>query len=142
MPASTWPPTKKPMLKFMKDALTPPSGPRMRIPTEPRSTWYFHVPGAGRNRRVGEVDKGFRLTSPSATLIGVQAISGCAAAAALIASATRVLPTLTGFDRCVSGKARAEARAKTGSGIASGRAERRTGILVAIQCRETVPPDL
>ena len=33
VPASTWPPMKNPMEKFMNAAETPPSGPRMRIAT-------------------------------------------------------------------------------------------------------------
>jgi hypothetical protein len=33
MPASTCPPTKKPIEKFMYEAVTPPSGPRMKMPS-------------------------------------------------------------------------------------------------------------
>ena len=33
MPARTWPPTKKPRLKFMYAAAMPPSGPRMKMAT-------------------------------------------------------------------------------------------------------------
>jgi hypothetical protein len=39
------------MLKFMNDDVTPPSGPSTRIPSEPSKRWYFHVPGAGKNRQ-------------------------------------------------------------------------------------------
>jgi hypothetical protein len=35
--------------------VTPPSGPRTRIPREPSKRWYFHVPGVGRNRQRMEV---------------------------------------------------------------------------------------
>jgi hypothetical protein len=39
------------MLKFMNAAVSPPSGPSTRIPTEPSKRWYFHEPGAGKKRQ-------------------------------------------------------------------------------------------
>ncbi len=47
MPASTCPPTKKPSEKFMYVAVTPPSGPRMKIAMAPNNRWNFHEPIGG-----------------------------------------------------------------------------------------------
>jgi hypothetical protein len=46
---------KKPSEKFMNDAVTPPSGPRMKMPTKRRSAWYFHVSGAGSQDQRGVI---------------------------------------------------------------------------------------
>src|SRR4051794_12802582 len=67
MPESTWLATKKPRLKFMYDAATPPSGPRMRMATVASSRWYFHVFTAGRKRKRGVTasDAGDRVAEGS-----------------------------------------------------------------------------
>jgi hypothetical protein len=41
------------MLKFMNDEVTPPSGPKTRMPNVSKRAWYFHVPGAGNHRQRG-----------------------------------------------------------------------------------------
>src|SRR5260221_148998 len=50
MPASTDPPRKKPIEKFMKAAEIPPSGPRIRIATAVRGRGYPGDPIRGRKR--------------------------------------------------------------------------------------------
>src|SRR5579859_7938035 len=51
---------KNPSEKFMYDAVTPPRGPRTRMPRASRSAWYFHVPAAGSQvqRRVSDAPAG------------------------------------------------------------------------------------
>src|SRR5438045_2235262 len=50
---SPWPRLKKPGEKFMYEAVTQPSGPSTSMPSERRSAWYFHVPGAGSQDQRG-----------------------------------------------------------------------------------------
>ncbi len=37
----------------MYDAVSPPSGPRTKMPSASRSAWYFQVSGAGSHRQRG-----------------------------------------------------------------------------------------
>src|ERR1019366_9592051 len=59
--ASTWPPTKKPIEKFMYAAVRPPIGPSTKMPRASSSAWYFHVPGAG-----SQVQRGTEWTRAAA----------------------------------------------------------------------------
>src|SRR5258706_5550073 len=49
---------KKPSEKFMYDAVTPPNGPRTRMPSASSSAWYFHVSGAGSHDQRGAASGG------------------------------------------------------------------------------------
>ena len=71
MPASTCPPTKKPSEKFMYAAVTPPSGPRTRMPSASSSAWYFQVPGAGSQRQRGAIGCGVAAAQWDGAHVGV-----------------------------------------------------------------------